>query len=316
MKFTISFFLFSLFILSVFVGLITSVDPYDKLGNNPFGFKTKAVAQSRENKFILFENSTKNYEALIIGSSTAHRFPTATVEELTGLKTFNYAAQHTTPEDYIAILRHALSKTKLKRIFLQVGFIEMNEFYETDNRLFNSSLNKYLGVKKPHKNLFDNNYLTLDAIRDSLRVIYVNKFGKAIHSNYVEDGNYKKEKLIPGPVKLSQSSYGEWKMNESRVTLLEEFRDLCLKNNIQLDVFTAPLSWQHIQIAHKAQGYQEYITTLKKVFGNFWDFHHDSLKEYSTYKEFRNSTHPTPYLSEQLLIRMITGKGPIIGILR
>ena len=315
MKFLISFILFSILFLASLAALIISVDPYDKLGNNPFGFETKAVAQSRENKFIMFDNSKEKYEAVILGSSTAHRIPTQIVQELTNLKTFNYSAQHTSPEDYLAIIRHIISKNIPRHIFLQIGFIEMNKNYKTDNRLYNSSLNKFL-TGKQSETLFDNNYFTLDAIRDSLRVIYVNKFGEALHSNYTEDGNYKKETLKPGPVKFSQAGYGAWELDQKRVGFLREIKQMCIKNKIALTVFTAPLSYPHILLAQKAQGYQEYIAVMKKTFGSFWDFHHISLKPYDTYKEFQNSSHPTKEFSAEMMRRMITGKGLSIGIYR
>ncbi len=60
-----------------------------KLGINVFGFKTKAVAQSRENKYYLYESSKKQYDAIIMGSSAAHRYPTSTVKNTINLETWS-----------------------------------------------------------------------------------------------------------------------------------------------------------------------------------------------------------------------------------
>jgi len=313
MKFIASFTLFTILFLSFFIGLVVSVDPYDKIGNNPFGFETKAVAQSRENKFILLDNSKKAYGSFLLGSSAAHHFPTKVLKKLTGYDAFNYAAQHTTPEDYLAILRHIIDKKSPKVVVLQIGFAELDINYKTDNRLFNSSLLKYLRKAKKPDTIFDNNYFTLDAIRDSFRVIYVNKWGKALHRNYVENGDYKFEKLVPGPVKLQQYGYTGWKLSEDRVGVLTTIRELCLENDIKLIVLTAPLSIEHYKIARTNPGYKTYLETLVKVFGKVWNFHTESIAKYSTYKEFKNSNHMTEDFSGLLLERMFTGEPSDLG---
>jgi hypothetical protein len=305
MKFLLLFSLSTITFLGFFIGLVTSVDPYSKLGNNPWGFKTKAVAQSRENKFILLENSNIKYEAFIFGSSAAHRFPTNKIKELTGLQAFNYAAQHTNPDDYLAMVRHAFDKHSPKLIMLQIGFVEMSETYKTDNRLFNSSLLKYLREVKQEDTLFDNNYFTLDAIRDSFRVVFVNNFGKALHSNYVEHGDYKFEKLKKRAVKVQQSSYPNWTLSKKRIALIKEIQKMCDAKGTRLIVFTAPLSYEHYKIAKASNGHSDYIKYLKSDFKESWNFHLESIKKFSTYKEFHNSTHMTKEFSSILLERML-----------
>ena len=87
-KFNRFFFFYFALLFTLAYGLVVAVDPYDKLGINLFGFKTKAVASSRDNKFYMLESSKIPYEAFIIGSSTAHKYHTEDLERLTGLKTF------------------------------------------------------------------------------------------------------------------------------------------------------------------------------------------------------------------------------------
>lgn len=305
MRFLITFTLFTIIFLGFFVGLVTTVDPYSKLGNNPWGFKTKAVAQSRENKFILLENSQTKYEAFLFGSSAAHRFPMEKMKELTGYESFNYAAQHTNPDDYLAMVRHAFDKHTPKLILLQIGFVEMSDTYKTDNRLYNSSLLKYLREAKKPDTLFDNNYFTLDAIRDSFRVIFVNKFGKALHSNYLEHGNYKYEVNKSGTVKLQQSSYPDWKLSQTRVKTVEAIVELAHKNGAKVIGFTAPLSYEHYKIAKSTPGHDDYIQFMESAFDEFYNFHTEEIKEHSGPADFHNSTHMTHEFSAKLLEKML-----------
>jgi hypothetical protein len=313
MKFIINFFLFSVLLLLLLEGLIISVDPYDKLGINVWNFKTKAVAQSRENKFIMLENTKTQYGAFLLGSSAAHRFPMSKLKELTGLESFNYSAQHTNPEDYLAILRHIIERQDPKLVLLQLDFIELSVHYETSSQLFNSPLVKYLRHRPKEQAIFDNNYFTLDAIRDSLRVIFVNHWGKALHNNYLEHGDYVHEDLVPGEVKLEQASYSGYKLSKKRIKYLEEIKELCQKEGITLVVFTAPLSYEHFKIADSYPEHREYLKILTKLFGKVYNFQHGSIKDYSTYREFRSSAHMTNLFSAKILERIFTGMPRDLG---
>ena len=162
MNFNFKFFFLSSIFFGLGLGLIIAVDPYDKLGINAFGFKTKAVANSRENKFYMLENAKPGYEAFIIGSSTAHQYHTEDLERLTGLKSFNYAVQHTTPEDYAAIINHIRSKFSPKLIMLQIGFVELDKNYETDKILYSSPLKDFIGGENKNK------YIKNDSLYEKL----------------------------------------------------------------------------------------------------------------------------------------------------
>ena len=206
-----------------------------------------------------------------------------------------------------------MSKGIPKLILLQIGFVELDKNYKTDNRLYNSSLAKYLKEQKKSKTLFDNNYFTLDAIRDSLRVIFVNNWGTALHSNYRKNGDYVYEAPNPGPVEVQQSSYAGWELDKNRVQILLKLKDLCTKNNIKLIVFTAPLSYEHYKIAVSHPDHPIFLKKLKETYQEFWNFHTESIKSYSSYKEFSNSTHMTHDFSETLLRRMLGGEFENIG---
>lgn len=306
MKFIISFLLFSLIITSSLVALTCSVDPYEKLGVNLFGFKTKAVAQSREIKFRMLESSRNDYGAFILGSSAAHRFNTETITKLTGLKAFNYAVQHSTPEDYQAMINHILQKNTPKLIYIQVGFNELNKNFQTDNRLYNSSLAHYLNdTKVREKTLFDFDYFTLAAIGDTFKVIWVNLFGKAAHNVYIKDGNYKKEKNLKGKVKLSQSSYPNYTISEERVLILKLIVQKLKRKDIKVKFFTSVLSIEHLnkikRNPHLTKMHEQFLHQLKGLKVQFYDFHSQKLEDYNSTKFFRDSAHISKSFSDKIL---------------
>ncbi len=309
MNFIKIFLLSSFIIITIFGGLIIGVDPYDKLGINFFGMKTKAVAQSRENKYYMFESSKKDYKAFILGSSAAHRYPTKTLKELTGLETFNYAVQHTTPIDYLAIIKHILSKSRPELIILQLDFSGLDKRYFVDKRLYNSPLKKFLKQEEiKDTSLFENNYFTLEALRDTLRVFYVNWFGEARHI-YLPDGNYIDEKILIGPVKIKQRHNHNYKFDYSRIEVLKEIQEICDQNQIKLYAIAAPMSYEHLlQIfndPHVNKIHQKFIQELDGSFTHFTNFQTKEMDKYNSTRYFHDSVHPTKEMSSLILQKTI-----------
>ncbi|MBC75157.1 MAG: hypothetical protein CME64_04010 [Halobacteriovoraceae bacterium] len=305
-KFLKTFTISTITIFTLCMGLIISVDPYEKYGINVFGFKTKAVMFGREVKFRMLDNTTNKYEAFLLGSSAAHRYKTSDMNEITGLKSFNYSVQHSTTEDYLAITRHIIEKQSPKLIIVQFDFYTLNKNFETDPRLYNSPLRKYL--KKSQNNYFDskaisNTYLTMDALRDSIRVIGVNLFSEPRHI-YLEHGDYPKEKLNTGKVKLSQHEYGKYEFDQKRVNQLKELQELAKQNNIRLIAITAPHTYEHVQ-SIKSQGLEKELNQFKNILANtfseVYDFTNEGLKPYSTSEYFMDSSHLAPKLGKLIL---------------
>ena len=305
MKFLIVFFLSSIILVSSFVGLIVAVDPYEKLGNNFFNLKTKAVAQSRENKFRMLESSSKKYEAFILGSSAAHRYPTHKVEELTGLKTYNYAVQHSTPIDYLAITKHILSKHKPKLILLQLDFAAMDSGHRIDNRLYNSPLKDYLeSAKKSAPSLIEFDYFTIEALIDSLRVFKVNYFGEARHI-YAADGNYVFKKVVPHKIKIKKSTNANYIFSQDRLDKLLKIQQLANEKNFSFKIITAPISIGHLNEIFSEpilkQKHEEFIRRIKESFPSMINFQTLEIEKYKSYEYFLDSAHPTKKMSEIIL---------------
>lgn len=307
-KFILPFILYSIAIFGLCYGLIIAVDPYDKLGINVFGFETKAVASSRENKFYMIERAKEKYEAFILGSSTAHRYNTADLKSLTGLESFNYAVQHTTPEDYVAIINHIKSKFSPKLIVIQVAFVDLDKNYKTDKRLYTSPLKDYLETKSANtyieSDIFSNNYMTLEALRDSFRVIGTNLFGKIRHQ-YLEHGNYKKEKEAPKKLEVVQFTHQKWELDKNRIKIFKKIQADCKEAGINLVVISAPLAYAHYQKiqndAHMKSAFAQYKSEIGEVFEKLYDFTTEDVKNFNNTEYFRNSTHPSKKYSRMIL---------------
>ncbi|HXH74627.1 MAG TPA: hypothetical protein VNJ08_06655 [Bacteriovoracaceae bacterium] len=311
MHFIRIFFLTSALITALLLGFIYSIDPYDKYGINVFRFETKAVAMARENKFNMVDHAKKNYEAFVIGSSAAHRLHTDDVEALTGFKTFNYAVQHTTPEDYLAITRHILARAKPKLILFQMDLYGLNENFKTDTRFYTSPLKAYLDNKnqgKPENSWFDSDYFTIGAINDSFKVIWVNVTGTVKHL-YLDDGNYQKEKPYTGPLLVTQYSYENYKLSDKRIQLLTEMKRLCDEKSVRLLVWTAPYSLEHIQrimsdekVSHALK---EFKDVLVEIFGEIYDFTNTDVAKFNSVTYFRDSSHPERELFKVILNQVL-----------
>jgi hypothetical protein len=318
MRFILTFALTSILFFTALYGLILAVDPYNKFGFNLFHFETKAVDFARENKFNQVEHGQKDYTAFIMGSSSAHRYLTQELNRLTGLTSYNYSTQSATPEDYIAMTRHILTKYRPKLILISFGFEELSTKTKTDDMFYSSPLKNFLSeVPQEDKTtgLFNNSYLTIEAIADSFKVIWVNLFGTPLHA-YLEDGDHIVEPM-PKTLKVSQFGYAGFEIEERRVAYLKTLRDLAAKNNIRLIIFTSPLSLEHlkrIQSDPKMNASHElFKSTLVDIFGSVWDFQNESIAPYNTLEFFRDSNHPTHEFSTTVLEQMLGKDSPKFG---
>jgi hypothetical protein len=314
MKFLTIFFSTSLLISSVIYGLIIAVDPYNKLGNNLFGFETKAVDFARENKFNQVEHGTKKYDVFLLGSSSAHRYLTKEINRLTGLISYNYSTQSATPEDYLSMTRHIFSKYKPKLILIAFQFETFNRFVKTDDMFYSSPLQDYLNElpeSEKEVSTFNNAYLTLDAIADTFNVIWVNLFGKPAHT-YLEDGDHMVEP-VNKEVLITQFPAEEYEFDFKRFEYLKTLKDLCDKEGTKIIAFTNPLSIEHLKKIEQSpvlkRQQDELRATLIDIFGEIWDFYSPAVARFNTTQFFRDSNHPTHEFSTMILERMLGTKG-------
>jgi hypothetical protein len=315
MRFISVFALTSLVLASALYGLILAVDPYNKFGYNLFGFETKAVDFARENKFNQIEHAKEDYTAFIFGSSSAHRYATKDLNRLTGLVSYNYSTQSATPEDYISMTRHILTKFKPKLLLISMDFEVLNKNTKTDDMFYSSPLKNYLKEVPQEElstELFNNSYLTLEAIGDSLMVIWVNLFGNATHA-YLAHGDHVEEPL-PKELKVKQYSYPDYTFDPKRIEYLKTIKGLGDTHGFKVVVFTSPLSIEHVKKiqsdAYLNQRHQEFKKELVEIFGEAFDFQNLGNAPYDSVRYFRDSNHPSHEFSRIVLERIFGSEDP------
>jgi hypothetical protein len=314
MRFLLIFFSVSVLLATSLYGLIIAVDPYNKMGNNLFNLETKAVDFARENKFNQVEHSKKDYNLFVMGSSSAHRYETSKINELTNLVSYNYSTQSATPEDYISMTRHILTKYHPKIIMISFDFEALSKSTATDDMFYSSPLKKYLteSPEDSSNNLFNNSYLTLKALSDTFQVIWVNKFGKAAHT-YLEDGNHIRE-ATPKSLVIKQFGYPNYELDQKRINYLNTIQELSNKHGFKVIAFTSPLSYDHLQLIkedpHLARKHEEFKTALVEIFGELYDFQNEGIKPYNSVEFFSDSNHPNHDFSSLVLERIFGTEDP------
>lgn len=315
MKFITLFATTALLLSSALYGLILAVDPYNKFGYNLFNFETKAVDFARVNKFNQVEHGKKDYTAFIMGSSSAHRFDTKALNDLTGLVSYNYSTQSATPEDFIAMTRHIFSKYQPKLLVISFDFEVLNKHFKTDDMFYASPLKNYLTeapAEELEQDLFNNSYLTLEAIGDSFKVIWVNLFGNARHA-YLADGDHVREPQAK-KLQINQFPYSpDYEFDQKRIEFLKTIKKLCDDRGVRVVAFTAPVSIEHLNRITADpflnQRHQEFKSILKGIFPEFWDFHTPEIEAYSSTRYFQDSNHPTHEFSNMILEKIFGPQG-------
>jgi hypothetical protein len=152
--------------------------------------------------------------------------------------------------------------------------------------------------------VFSNQLLTLDALRDTFRVISVNLFGTARHT-YLEHGDYKKENPVVGAIEVVQFSHRNWMISQDRIQILKSIQIEVDKMGAKLIVISAPLAPAHLnKIKSNKQmnlAFIEYKRTISSIFKNLHDYTTEDMNQYNSTEYFKNSTHPNKKLSQIIL---------------
>ncbi len=303
--------IFSVAIAITIYLFIISVDPYDKYNINFWNLETKAVKSIRKNRFYTLENAKERYNMFILGSSRVNRFDPQIAQKYFGYKTFNYGVFNAMPEDYLAILNHILSKQSPKVIILHTDFYMLNKNIPIDKRLVNSPLADYIdkkvvsNIKESSFYLLDKNYMTLDALIDSIITLYKNVIISLNKDSDTSHKTNKQKRINPILIKeLFDFEYKDYQFDEKRIGYLKRISKICRDNNIELIVSISPVSKEHLKkIIQDKRLYEKFIAYKKilvDIFHTIYDFNNISTFDFDN-SYWQDSIHPTKKLADIIL---------------
>lgn len=308
MSYIIRLFITTLILVISVYSFIISVDPYEKFGINAWGLKHKAVNSGREDKFIQIDRGQKKYDLFLLGSSRVQAFDPDYIEAKTTLKTYNYGVNNARPEDLLAITRHIIDKQNPKEIFVQIDFYMLNKSIQMHKRLKGSNLGKYLKqssltTEKNDLQFFDPSYFTLRALKDSVKILYLNKFSEFVPTR--KKNGMRVEKMIqPGEVGLVKTyfedEYNNYQFDTDRIKNLTSIRDICAKHKVKLTVSISPVHIEHLKMILEDPNLRriffEFKRHLVKIFGSVYDFNTSYTQEFESLYWY-DSVHPSEKLS-------------------
>ena len=123
-----------LILLAVVLGFNIIINPYGMYATN---WLKPLVWSDRKEKLQLLEKYPEEVDLLVIGSSRTMRLDPELFYSLTGLEGFNLSVNHARTEDFLALVRYVVSKTRKKPRVVVVG-VDINSFrgfYQIDNLL-------------------------------------------------------------------------------------------------------------------------------------------------------------------------------------
>src|SRR4030042_774651 len=149
LRFMILFLSSFLFFLLLLLSANIYVDPRGVFGTGKYPVIT---ATSRTEKIILLKAMEPKPEALIFGSSHCMRYSPKYVEDITGLKTFNFSVDSGKMEDFLALLNYSIEEIMIRPKLVILGvcprtFCEMKDEDLDDRLVSNAVLLNYVPLK-------------------------------------------------------------------------------------------------------------------------------------------------------------------------
>ncbi|RAP36850.1 hypothetical protein DID80_04900 [Candidatus Marinamargulisbacteria bacterium SCGC AAA071-K20] len=310
-----TFLLTSLTIGFIIFLFVLSVDPYDKLGINVWNLENKAVSAGGNFKYSHIENVEKNeYQIFILGSSNANHYDPELIEELTGLKAYNYCVHNAQTLSYLAIVRHLIDKQVPKIIILNLDFFNLNENLPSDIRLIRSPIYKYL-INEKIENKFDlllKTYFSWKSFSDAWRLVYYKFLGKKIIT-HKKNGAYIYEfppKLIETNFRYFEYEYKDFKIGDKNILHLEKIRKLAHHHNIKLIVTLGAINMAQIKEIKKRKQLYETFKSYKElsanIFGKVFDFSNESVAFYNGFPYGLDAVHPSSELSNIIVQKIFS----------
>ena len=314
----------AIFSIMLFIALYTfilSVDPYDKFGFNLWHLKTKAVYSNRDTKFYHIDQLKNQYSFFILGSSRAQYINPDQINKLTNLKSYNYSVVSGQPEDYLVITKHILDKQIPNTILLYLDFKNLNKFNKRTKEFSDAKLVKYFDKNKiiTEENrllFFNKTYMTLTALTDSIRIIFINYFKKGTTQTIKKNGmqiKYHSPLYAVPKLQMSYFSkyYDSYTIDNDRISYLKQIKRLCDENKVKLIVSITPVSKEHLNKILKDVNLRnmffEFKRIITSIFGEAYDFNNYDVVKYDGF-HWIDSVHVTEDFARIITNRTLSKK--------
>ncbi len=314
------YFLFSISVLSFFVGAINYViDPYSK--NNVFTNTLntkKAVRDERISKFNLIK---KNPEArsFLFGSSRGLLLDPVQFENITGSSTLNLAFSSGSADEHYLYIKYLLDTRPVEHIMIGIDLFAYSEGFFSHGTL-PQELRDYFNLDGDYSLT---NYISFNMLKKSIKTIkyniknkekeehkYTSK-GQIASSGYknVQDDPKKLEEYLQINV-INKPSRWDTRfdsLDKKRLAQLQEISKLCQDKGVQLHLFMSPLYIKQIRMKQNKFSLQkELLAYIAKNISVIWDYNAITAINLDPYA-FDDEFHYTFKTADSIMAEVLTG---------
>jgi len=235
-------------LLSIF-GFIVIIDPYGVTGYNVLNIQNKIIRDNRIEKNNIFNNSSMDFDNIILGSSRAESLNPLYLSTLVGGHSFNFALGGTDIDSSIETLYFLDEINKLpKKVLLCIDFTN----FIIDKNSKEEQLKFEQNMFESKKEQVINKIFSIDALRASMKTLKYHVKNELVNSKIDSNGFLiVKQQEIVGDFekiqKLTNQYYyinyrqGNVKISHKQLEKISLIKDFARDKNIQLFIMLTPV---------------------------------------------------------------------------
>lgn len=298
-------------ILSILIFFLNYiVDPYNVTNYNVLNIKNKFSRDDRIEKVEFFKTLPKQ-DNIILGSSRVYSMNPDIVTDKFGNSTYNFAVGGASVEDNLGIILYLEREKKLpKRFIIGADFYTFNPNVPPNKYFLKNKELNFLVFDNLKENEFSK-FFSIDALRASLTTLKHHIKNSNLKTHFKENGwlnndgyeDYSKLDLKKAALETKHeieknieqyfTNFSYRHIDKKRVEYYERIRNICLKNNIELYIFTTPLHPDLLKLLEEnintniaLQEFISYLQTFKHFYHTYYD-----PDIYNDLRHFNASTH-------------------------
>ena len=319
-KWTISFVIIILICLLFIMGTNFFVDPYGYFGScKGENYTMDEEDYLREQKAEHIKYHGNEYDAFLVGGSKAGAIHSDKLSEIDGYKYYNCWLLSGNFEDYYTYCKYIINTAHPKKILLHISTSEIAQFdreakgdiYEVPAVISGKSK-----VAEVTKFLFKNLSVSWDTITSKEESYPVQKTGERNLSKYYafyqthKDKNAYYDYLMKAQVdpylpRLINGTKDKADLVNSNITYLKKIKQLCDKNQVELNVFLGSLFIGEM-VGYEGNSFYNWLTQMVEITGGLWCFNNYNDLVYNPFNYY-NARHYY-YEMGDLMIERMSGK--------